>query len=92
MKRNYNIFAAIMLSIFFIACGSKSDSPEAIAKEWCELNGKTHNAPEGAEKEAARQKQKDFEKSIADKHKDDKAFMDEVEKEVNKCEAASEGR
>ena len=80
---------AICLS--FTACGGK-ESAASIAKKWCDLNGKVHKAAEGAEKEAAEAARKKFENDMEAKYKDDKAFMEEVGKEVEKCEDASEGR
>ena len=73
------------------SCGGGKQSAASIAKEWCDLNGKAHKA-EGAEKEAAETALKKFETDMETKYKDDKAFMDEVGKEVEKCEDASEGR
>ncbi len=86
------LFLSATMALTVAACNSEKESPAAIAQRWCELNGKAHRAEEGSAKEAARKDLKDYEQSIEAKHKDDKSFMAEVEKEVEKCEAASEGR
>ncbi len=92
MKKNLTSLVIILLSIFFIACNNKTESASSIAQKWCELNGIAHKAAEGPEKEAAKEKLKSYEKEIEANHKDDKTFMSEVQKEVEKCEDASEGR
>lgn len=74
-----------------LACGAKKETPASIAKHWCELNGKAYKA-EGAAREAAEKAVKDYENEIEAKYKNDEAFMKQVEQEVEKCEAASEGR
>jgi hypothetical protein len=92
MKKALTISALIILSCFFVACNNETESAASIAQKWCDLNGKAYKAAEGSEKEAAQKNLKDFEKDMETKHKDDKAFMSEIEKEVEKCEDASEGR
>lgn len=68
-----------------------NDTPAAIAAQWCELNGKEFRASE-AEKEAAKAARKEFEEAMQIKYKDNQAFLDEVGKEIEKCEDASEGK
>ena len=92
MKKKLIIPVLLILSVGFIACGSKKESAAAVAQKWCDLNGKAHKAAEGAEKEAAEQTLKKFEDEMETKYKDNETFLKEVEKEVNKCEDASEGR
>jgi hypothetical protein len=82
---------AIVVAICLTACGGK-ESAASIAKQWCDLNGKAHKAADGPAKEAAEATLEKFEKEMEEKYKDDKAFMEEVGKEVEKCEDASEGR
>lgn len=67
------------------------ETAASIAAAWCDLNGKAHKAT-GADKEAAEKNRKDFEEAMEKKYGADKAFMDEIGKEVEKCEDASEGR
>lgn len=74
-----------------MSCGSKKETAASVAQKWCDLNAKAYKA-EGAAKEAAEAAREKFENEMEAKYKDNKAFMDEVEKEVEKCEAASEGR
>lgn len=85
--------AVIILSscLLFTACGGKKETPASVAQQWCDLNAKAHKA-EGAAKEAAEAERKKFEQKMEEKYKGDQAFMKEVEKEVEKCEDASEGR
>ncbi len=92
MKNKLPKLTVIVLSIVFIACSSKKETAASIAQEWCNLNEKVYKASDGAEKDAAKMVRKKFENSIEEKYKDNKEFMDEVGKEVEKCEDASEGR
>lgn len=79
--------------ILLAACGGGKQTPESIAKEWCELNAKIHQAPDGGpEYEKAKDARKAFEKKIESKYGKDESFMKKVEQEVEKCEDASEGR
>ena len=83
----------LLAAISFTSCGGgKKESAASIAQQWCDLNGKAYKAAEGPEKEAAEAAREKFEKEMQDKYKDNKAFMDEIGKEVEKCEDASEGR
>ena len=68
-----------------------SGTPAAVAAEWCALNERVTFASE-ADKEKAKAKLKEFENDMETRYKDDQAFLEEVEKEVEKCEDASEGR
>ncbi|OSZ80501.1 hypothetical protein CAP36_04415 [Chitinophagaceae bacterium IBVUCB2] len=92
MKKSFYGFAIIVLFVGLAACSSKKESAASIAQEWCDLNGKAYKAAEGPEKEAAEAARKKFEDNMESKYKDDKAFMEEIGKEVEKCEDASEGR
>lgn len=84
----------LAFSVLFLlaACGGKKATPASIAQKWCDLNGKVYKAADGPEKDAAKAAREKFEKEMEEKYKDDKTFMDEVGKEVEKCEDASEGR
>lgn len=92
MKKIFIAITVTLLSLPFIACGGGKESASSNAKKWCELNGKAFKAPDGAAKDAAKATLDKFEKDMEAKYKDDKAFMDEVGKEVEKCEDASEGK
>ncbi|MCX6318939.1 MAG: hypothetical protein NTW29_16795 [Bacteroidetes bacterium] len=92
MKRLLLPVMALFLGLALISCGGKKQSASSIAQEWCDLNGKAYKAAEGPEKEAAEKARDKFEKDMEEKYKDNKAFMDEIGKEVEKCEDASEGR
>lgn len=91
MRKNFALIIVTAICIFFAACSSK-ETASSIAQKWCDLNGKVFKAEEGPAKETAKAARKDFEKKMEEKYKDDKVFMDEVGKEVEKCEDASEGR
>lgn len=78
-----------LVAISFTACGGGKASAADVAKKWCELNGKFHKA-EGGDKDVAEAALKTYQQEMDKKY--DKDFLKEVEKEVNKCEAASEGR
>ncbi len=99
MKKILSASAIIALFFFAPACSDKKskdaksfDSPAAAAQAWCDLNGKVARASNDAEKEAAKAARKKFEDDLEAKYKDDKAFMDNLEKEAEKCEDASEGK
>ena len=92
MKKILITFLVIALSLSYTACSSKKSSAASVAKEWCEMNGKVHKAANETDKEAAKAALDKWENDMEAKYKGDEAFMKEVEKEVEKCEAASEGR
>ena len=93
MKRNLPGLIIIALCISLLSCsGNKKESAASIAQKWCELNGKVYKATSDEEKDKAKTARKNYENEIDDKYKGDEAFKKELEKEVNKCEAASEGR
>lgn len=91
MKKKIVCAALLVMSLQLVSCGSKKESAASIAKEWCDLNAKAYKA-EGPAKEAAEMAREKFEKEMEAKYKDNKAFMEEIGKEVEKCEDASEGR
>jgi hypothetical protein len=87
------VFPLFILALTLASCGGGGKpSAASIAKDWCELNGKAHKAADGPEKDAAKEARKKFEDDMEAKYKDDKAFMEEIGKEVEKCEDASEGK
>ena len=92
MKKNLLAQLVIVLCFTLAACGGGKKSAASVAKQWCELNGKVAKAAEGAEKEAAKAAMDKWENEMEAKYKGDEAFMKEVEKEAEKCEAASEGK
>lgn len=92
MKKILVTLSVIFFSLSFAACGGGKESASSIAQKWCDLNGKYYKAAEGAEKEAAKAAMDKWENEMEAKYKGDEAFMKEVEKETEKCEAASEGR
>ena len=77
---------------FFVSCSGKEETAASVAQEWCDLNGKVAKATSDEAKAAAEQARTDYEKKMQEKYKDNQAFLDEVGKEVEKCEDASEGR
>ncbi|MEO5984705.1 MAG: hypothetical protein ABIP80_04325 [Ferruginibacter sp.] len=92
MKKNMMKLSIISFCLLLIACIGGKESASSIAKKWCDLNGKAHKAAEGSAKEAAETSLSQFENEMEARYKDDKVFMKEIEKEVEKCEASSEGR
>jgi hypothetical protein len=91
MFKSFCLVAVVALATTLSSCGGKA-SASSVAQKWCDLNAKVYKAPEGAAKQSAEADREKYEKEMQDKYKDDKAFMDEVGKEVEKCEAASEGK
>jgi len=92
MKKKLSISVIILLCIAVLSCGSKKETAASIAKKWCALNAKAYKATDGAAKEAAEMALDKFETELEAKYKSDEAFMDKIDKEVEKCEDASEGR
>jgi len=92
MKKNPVTYLIIILCFSLASCGGGKKSAASVAKQWCELNGKYSKAAEGAEKDAAKVALDKWENEMEAKYKGDEAFMKEVEKEAEKCEAASEGK
>ncbi len=94
MKPNINWLIIFCLSLTIISCGGGKKSASSVAKEWCDLNGKAHRAAAagGSAADEARVAVKKFETEMEAKYAKDPAFMKEVGREVEKCEAASEGR
>ena len=90
MKIKFFLF--LISVVFLVSCGGKKETAATIAQKWCDLNAKVHRATEGPAKEDAESARYKFEKEMEAKYKNDKALMGEIEKEVEKCEAASEGR
>ncbi len=83
--------ALLILCIALISCSGKKETPASVARQWCDLNGKAYKA-EGDAKKAAEEAVEKFEKKIESKYGSDRAFMKQVDEEVEKCEDASEGR
>ena len=92
MKKKLSIAGAILICIAVMSCGGKKETAASIAQKWCELNAKAYKATDGPAKDAAEMARKKFENEIEAKYKGDESFKKELEKEVNKCESASEGR
>lgn len=90
MKRTFYAFITLAFIAVFTACGGKQ-SASSIAQKWCDLNGKAFKA-EGEAKAAAEAARDMYEKEMKEKYGKDKDFMDEIDKEIEKCEDASEGR
>ncbi len=76
----------VATGLFWASCGASADSPEAVAKKWCEMQTKIKAQEKGDEKIKLKQEQRDFEKSVEEKHKEDKEFMKKVEELVKACE------
>ena len=91
LMNKLKILTAILISTILISCSSKKETPASIAKKWCDLNAKAHQL-KGAAQEAADEEVEKFEKQMEAKYGSDEAFMKQIEDEVEKCEAASEGR
>lgn len=92
MKKKLVFASVLLLSVVMISCGSKKESAASIAQKWCDLNAKVYKATDESAKEAAEMVRKKFEDDMEAKYKGDEAFTKELQKEVEKCEAASEGR
>ncbi len=91
MKKKLVFASVLLLCVAVISCGSKKESAASIAQKWCDLNAKVYKANDESAKEAAEMVRKKFENDIEAKYKGDETFRMELQKEVEKCEAASEG-
>lgn len=91
MRKNLLVTGLLLAGITLFSCGSKP-SAQSVAQKWCDLNEKAYKASDGPEKQAAEAAREKYEDEMEAKYKKDDAFMKEVEKEVEKCEGASEGR
>ena len=93
MKKKLSTSVAILLCVALLSCGGKKETAASIAQKWCDLNAKVHKAADGgSEYEAAKEARKKFENEMKAKYEKDEAFMNEIGKEVEKCEDASEGK
>lgn len=72
--------------------GVQDETAVSIAQQWCDLNAKVAQATDDDAKNAAKQVRSAFEEKMQEKYKDNQAFLDEIGKEVEKCEDASEGK
>ena len=85
------ILTAVLISINFVSCSNKKETPTSIAKKWCELSHKVDLA-DGEAKETAKEAVKKYEEDMEAKYGKDETFMNQIEDEVEKCEDASEGK
>lgn len=92
MKKKLSIVIFSTLCMIILSCSGKKETAASIAQKWCDLNAKVYKAAEGPAKEAAEKARKNFENKMEEKYKGNESFMEEIEKEVEKCEDASEGR
>lgn len=90
MKKNLFRITVAALCLFFAACNNDSETPESIAKKWCDLNSKVAKAATDEARETAKAAREAFEKSIDEKYKDNDEMRKKVGEEVEKCEDASE--
>lgn len=92
MKKKLSIAIFSILWLTILSCSGKKETAASIAQKWCDLNAKVYKAAEGPAKEAAEKARKNFENKMEEKYKENKPFLEEIGKEVEKCEDASEGR
>ena len=92
MKKKTSILLLAGFVLLISACGGKP-SARSIAQKWCDLNSRVYNAPDGGtEYGKAKEALKKYEQEMKSKYGNDKTLMSEIEKEVEQCENASEGR
>ena len=82
----------IPICVLLASCGGGDKTPEEIAKEWCELNKKVHEAKDEITRDKAKDDIEKFEDEIEEKYKTDEAFMEKIEDASEECEAESEGK
>jgi hypothetical protein len=78
------VFAfALIVTVALTGCGG--ETPESVAKKWCEMSAKIEKA-EGEERDKLVKEQRDYENAIEEKHKNDEAFMKKVEELAEACD------
>ena len=94
MKKTFSSLLIVTSVLLLTACGGGGKpSAKSIAQKWCDLNAAVHKAPDGGpEYGKAKEAREKYENDMESKYGKDKEFMDQIEKEVENCEAASEGR
>jgi hypothetical protein len=85
MKKYCSLFYLATCCLVLAACGGK-ESAKSIAEKWCDLDKKVSMAANETDKEAAKEKRKAYEDKMEAKYGKDEKFMDEIEKETEKCE------
>lgn len=92
MKKIITTLCCLCLTITILtSCGSK-ETPESIAQQWCDLNGKVFKAADGPDKEKAKEERKKYENTIEEKYSKDKDMTDKIKKAAEACEGKSEGK
>lgn len=81
----------IPICLILTSCGGGNQSAEEIAKEWCDLINKDHQATDEVSKNKAHKALQKFESDIEEKYKNDEAFLEKVDEETDKCIDDSEG-
>ena len=90
MKLNIIFIVSILLCMLIIACKSKKETPQTVAKKWCELYTKMVSAPDGGpEYGKAKEAFGKYENTIAEKYLKDAAFWNEIQKEIQTCDGKS---
>lgn len=93
MKKSFLVLIISLLCVGFISCSSKKETPASIAKKWCELNKKMHEAADGGPQyERAKEAFAKFREDMFKKYYKDEEFIGQVDAEILKCKDASEGR
>lgn len=92
MKLNSKFLLPFLVTVILYACSSGKATPESIAQQWCDLNGKVNKAADGPAKEAAKTAREKFETEIETKYKADTAMMNKIKTAVESCAEQSAGR
>lgn len=87
MKKQ-TFFLAAAAVMFTVSCSNNTPDAQAVIDKYCELNTKAHNAPAGAEKEAATAAKKAYEKEVDDKYFKDNKTYQLILDGMKKCDAA----
>lgn len=80
----------VVSALFLASCGAEKETPETVAKKWCELNQKVKNASDEEAREKAREEREKYEEEIENKYPQDdeknKEFWDKVMDETKGCD------
>ncbi len=93
MKKILTTFCCLCFTMIILSsCGDSKETPESIAQQWCDLNGKVYKAADGPDKEKAKEERKKYENSMEEKYGKDADMKEKIKKAVEACEDKSEGR
>jgi len=86
-----SLLLPVALLVLLASCNSSSGDIQRVIDKYCELNTKEHNAPAGAEREAAAAEKKAYESEVDDKYFRDHETYQLIIEGMKKCDEAYAG-